>query len=108
MLQECKLAFQEASYGLLPMWEVRRNVLLARMPRNVLGFELQRSNWSISWKDRRRVCNLTVISNCSEYTAGHPGCSLLVGVVLRFTSSQGDTNVATHVRCPDDLQRSRV
>ena len=111
MLQECKLAFQEVSYGHLPMCEVRRNVLLARMPRNALGFELQRSNWSISWKDsisRRRVCDLTVISNCSEYTAGHPAGTLLVGVVLRFTSSQGDTNVATHVRCPDDLQRSRV
>ena len=28
------------------------------------------------------------------YTAGHPGSTLLVGVILRFTSSQGDSNVA--------------
>ena len=71
MLQECKLAFQEVSYGHLPMWEVRQNVLLARMPRNVLGFELPRSNWSISWKgsiSRRRVRDPAAIFNCSKYT----------------------------------------
>ena len=41
MLQECKLAFQEASYGLLPMWEVRRNVLLARMPGTFSGLSFK-------------------------------------------------------------------
>ena len=111
VLQERELAFNAIRYGHLPMWEVRRNVLLTRMPRNVLGLELQGRDRRIPRKDsisRRRVCDLTVISNCSECTAGHPGSTLLVDVVLRFTSSQGDTNVATHVRCPDDLQRSRV
>ena len=90
MLQERELALNEVRYGHLPMWEVRRNVLLARMPRNVLGLELQ-------GRDRRRldlppegVCDLTVISNCSECTAGHPGSTLHVDVVLRFTSSQRD------------------
>ena len=102
MLQERELALNEVRYGHLPMWEV---------PWNVLGQKLQGRDRRIPRKDsisRRRVCDLTVISNCSECTAGHPGSTLHVGVVLRFTSSQGDTNVATHVRCPDDLQRSRV
>ena len=50
---------QEVCSGHLPMWEVRRNVLLARMSRNVLRLELQRSNRSISWKgsiSRRMTC----------------------------------------------------
>ena len=34
----------------------------------------------------------------------HSSC--IVSIILRFTSSQGDTNVATHVRCPVDLHRA--
>ena len=41
VLQERELAFNAIRYGHLPMWEVRRNVLLTRMPRNVLGLSFK-------------------------------------------------------------------
>ena len=101
--QKCQLSLQNFRHSLLPVWEVRCNVLVPRMSRNILRRDLEASHWCVLREDSGTLLGidyLAAISNSSECAAGNPGGAPQVVTILWNAGVQVNPKIATKVWRP--------
>ena len=86
-----------------PMWEVRCNVLVPRMSRNVLRRDLEARHWCVLREDSGTsfgIDYLAAISNSSECAARNPGGAPQVVTILWNAGVQVNPKIAAKVWRP--------